>query len=68
MSAAPTPTTECMDECGSIAQWRSDDGYPFCNPCGHLIHVEECKLENALPMTYSAWLASGRPHGPAADA
>lgn len=52
------------DDCPKPAEWRSDDGYPFCNDCGYVIYMNECELENLEPHTFEMWLVHDRPHGP----
>lgn len=55
----------CMeDDCTRLADWRSEDGYPFCNMCAYNIYAHECELENLTPHTASQWMLHGRPHGP----
>ena len=55
----------CMeDDCDRSPEWRSDDGYGFCNWHGYQIYQAECEMEGHLPMTASLWMLHGRPHGP----
>ena len=56
---------QCMEEgCVRVADWRSEDGYPFCSFHGYRLYVTECELENLEPHTASMWVLHGRPHGP----
>ena len=55
----------CMEEdCDRWPEWRSDDGYGFCNYHGYMIYRAECEMENLEPHTASMWMLHGRPHGP----
>ena len=58
--------TTCMgcDDDSTPATWRSDDGYPFCDPCAYGIYLSECELENLEPLTHHMWVIHNRPHGP----
>jgi hypothetical protein len=64
----PSGDNDCMD-CwwGNKATWRSDDGYPFCEQCAHTIYSTECGFANIKPLSYEAWVAANRPHGPEHD-
>jgi len=56
----------CMgcDDDVTLATWRSDDGYPFCEPCAYDIYRGECRMESLESHTLEMWRVHGRPHGP----
>jgi hypothetical protein len=60
----PPPGVTCMDCEERPATWRSDDGYPFCDPCAYRIYLVECELDGLEPLLSWEWVAQDRPHGP----